>query len=102
MCLLQSLLAGLAHINVENVECGISEFFEIIGLFKQRHHIRHTKLQIVCVCVCRKWERIIRKNTIRYSGRKITESLGNVTVRGEKKDGKSKKGARRRSLSEHV
>jgi hypothetical protein len=28
-----------------------------------------------------------------YSGRKITESLGNVTVRGEK-DGKSKRGAR--------
>jgi hypothetical protein len=28
-----------------------------------------------------------------YSGRKITESLGNVTVRGEK-DGKSKGGAR--------
>jgi hypothetical protein len=28
-----------------------------------------------------------------YSGRKVTESLGNVTVRGEK-DGKSKRGAR--------
>jgi hypothetical protein len=36
-----------------------------------------------------------------YSGRKITESLGNVTVRGGK-DGKSKGGARWRSLSEHV
>jgi hypothetical protein len=37
-----------------------------------------------------------------YSGRKIIESLGNVTVRGEK-DGKSKRGsAIVNSLSEHV
>jgi hypothetical protein len=35
-----------------------------------------------------------------YSGRKITESLGNVTVRGEK-DGKSK-GERDGQQSEHV
>jgi hypothetical protein len=34
----------------------------------------------------------------RYSGRKITESLGNVTVRGEK-DGKSKRGARLSTVS---
>jgi hypothetical protein len=31
--------------------------------------------------------------TYRYSGLKITKSLGNVTVRGEK-DGKNKEGAR--------
>jgi hypothetical protein len=29
-----------------------------------------------------------------YNGRKISESIGNVTVRGEKKDGKRKRGAR--------
>jgi hypothetical protein len=34
----------------------------------------------------------------KYKGRKVTESLGNVTVRGEK-DGKSKRGARLSTVS---
>jgi hypothetical protein len=37
-----------------------------------------------------------------YSGRKITESLGNVTVRGEKKMEKAMGSAMANSLSEHA
>jgi hypothetical protein len=39
---------------------------------------------------------------IYYSGRKITESLGNVTVRGEKKKERARGSAMVSSLSQHV
>jgi hypothetical protein len=44
----------------------------------------------------------VRKHYPLYSGRKITESLGNVTVRGEKRWKEQEGSAIVNSLSEHV
>jgi hypothetical protein len=54
-------------------------------------HSENTKAKLVC-----------RLETAKYSGRKITESLGNVTVRGEKRWKEQEGSAIVNSLFEHV